>query len=518
MKKLYKLRFTLKQVVSMIHFQGDESNSTIRATDLKPKLDRFIYHFYVYKNNKDDKNDKIEWTNKFELSDEKNKINKVLSHMNESLKKDILLDFKYMKNFALNYKVKIKVGKECSKEESSLILNENKKSIEYVGAAKYIMREKKGKDGRFSRGEPTDVHKTGKKYEEVYVDIICSNAQLAELIIEAMPYFIISTGFGYASGKGYGSFMVTKVEEITTKNFQSQCEDSNNKLSNVEELLTVYKDVMNYTTSKKPKDKIKDAILIYELVEGNNRIFCDNELECLNIIDQYNHFIKSGTNVYAKNEKDKIVQVYYTDSPLMKGYFGENGKTNEKKAMKQKLILNGYELKGDNLDKSYCNFKETLYTRGLFGFAQEYSFLIWDKFNNKYKLRPFNVKSKVKLNDKEVIVNRFHNPVSFRILYQCGKYKIYMIVNQAELITLQKLNPSFQFSFKKKKEEIKDPKKKVEFINLHATLPSDTLFSIKTFIDEYLVQNKGNSVFKYKKNNLEYCDGIKLIEFNKKGD
>ena len=45
MKKLIKLSFDLKQTVGMIHFQGQENGATIRATDLKPKLDRFLARY-----------------------------------------------------------------------------------------------------------------------------------------------------------------------------------------------------------------------------------------------------------------------------------------------------------------------------------------------------------------------------------------------------------------------------------------------------------------------------------------
>jgi hypothetical protein len=38
----HKLTFTLKQHTPLIHFQPDQSGATLRATELKPKLDRFL--------------------------------------------------------------------------------------------------------------------------------------------------------------------------------------------------------------------------------------------------------------------------------------------------------------------------------------------------------------------------------------------------------------------------------------------------------------------------------------------
>ena len=39
---MYKLEFTLKQHTPIIHFQHDQEGATLRATEVKPKLDRFI--------------------------------------------------------------------------------------------------------------------------------------------------------------------------------------------------------------------------------------------------------------------------------------------------------------------------------------------------------------------------------------------------------------------------------------------------------------------------------------------
>ena len=38
----FRLNFTLKQHTPIIHFQSDQSGATLRATELKPKLDRFL--------------------------------------------------------------------------------------------------------------------------------------------------------------------------------------------------------------------------------------------------------------------------------------------------------------------------------------------------------------------------------------------------------------------------------------------------------------------------------------------
>ncbi|MBN3036603.1 MAG: hypothetical protein JW861_13535 [Bacteroidales bacterium] len=42
---MYKIEFTLKQHTPLIHFQHDQLGATLRATELKPKLDHFIISF-----------------------------------------------------------------------------------------------------------------------------------------------------------------------------------------------------------------------------------------------------------------------------------------------------------------------------------------------------------------------------------------------------------------------------------------------------------------------------------------
>ena len=38
----FQIQFTLRQHTPMIHFQHDQDGATLRATEVKPKLDRFI--------------------------------------------------------------------------------------------------------------------------------------------------------------------------------------------------------------------------------------------------------------------------------------------------------------------------------------------------------------------------------------------------------------------------------------------------------------------------------------------
>lgn len=480
MKKIIKLRFTLKQIVSMLHFQGDEEDATIRATNLKPKLDKYLYHYYAWEN-------KLDWTPEGSFSDEVNKIKKVLINMKKKWSKmafeNSVIDYKELSKHALNYKVKIIPISPITRNNADLVASCGK-TKEYVGAAKYVLTEKKNEQGEFTRNEPTDVHKKGKKHNKIFVDIICYEEKLAELLIKSMPSFIASTGFGFASGKGYGSFMLEKIESVLGLSLNDACLQKMQNLDNTAKLMSEYKAIMNY--------KNEDAVLVYELKDTIVRkIEQEGDLDWLKRIDEYNHFIKSGLNAY-KFEGGKMKPEYYAESPLLKGYFKESrfeNFSNEKMAMKTKLTQAGYTLKQDSKNEDIDvnkKINDVLYTRGLFGFAQEYSFLVL-KFKDKYTLRKFKVSAKTK---NRMTISRFANPISYRIMIEGDCYKVYMIVNQACVRALQKLSPQFSFNFK---TNFRDEKR----IFINGILPDSNMFNFKDYIKKYLMGEMGKK-FKYK--------------------
>lgn len=43
MSNPFQITFTLKQHTPIIHFQHDQEGATLRASEVKPKLDRFLY-------------------------------------------------------------------------------------------------------------------------------------------------------------------------------------------------------------------------------------------------------------------------------------------------------------------------------------------------------------------------------------------------------------------------------------------------------------------------------------------
>lgn len=139
-----KLQLHLIAQSPMIHFQGDEAGATIRGSELKPKLDRFLSKKY--------------------------------ESLNKGSKK------------ALDYKVQV-----ITNEKGEMIdIKNTKKDSAYAGYK--IVYAKLGRNTRFVM-------------RNADVTILCMNRQLQKLIEESIFEFFAVTNFGFMQGKGFGSFM-----------------------------------------------------------------------------------------------------------------------------------------------------------------------------------------------------------------------------------------------------------------------------------------------------------------------
>lgn len=388
--EVIKLKFNLKQITPMIHFQ-DESGATIRVTELKPKLDRFILSWIAYDNN-------IKYA-KHELGEETKMLKKVCEDLKRNTSKDQpnkdwLIDDVHC---ALNYKMRIKAENENTRI--------NRKDITYGNAA-YIVRGDKQYKASF--------------YKDIIIECICFNYNLANKIIELLPILIDSTAFGLQQSKGYGNFRVVEIQNGDQK--------------------SKYKDDIETNLFKLEKHFKIDNILVYKLeLNRSSKIQTDtNYTEVLNAIAEYNRFLKSGIN--------DGYSIYYP-SVIMKKYFKPDI-INEKKAMKIKLKLANYNI--NNLihhgKEKLANYQKSLdenkvyYTRGLLGFAQVYQFKLdtrnWKKFNVSGKIG----------NEK---ISRFPSPLHYHVEESFGA--VYIIVNNNAVVSLQKSNPEIVFQEKNNK-------------------------------------------------------------------
>lgn len=151
-----KYEVLLKQHSPMIHFQADQYKSTIRASEFKPKLDKFLIKNFNEK--------KIEY-NDFILR--------------QATEKDL--------RCALDYKVKIYVDKDCR----GTVIDKFPNFFADTGAD--------------NRGKYKYIN-----CDEVHLEIFSLNQSLIDYISKLMPNFLQNENFGMRQSKGFGSFYINE--------------------------------------------------------------------------------------------------------------------------------------------------------------------------------------------------------------------------------------------------------------------------------------------------------------------
>lgn len=150
----FQLTYTLIQQTPIIHFQHDQKGATLRATEVKPKLDRFLTSFF---------SEKIQ--DSWKIKDGAK---------------------------ALNYKLRF----EAVGSQDTVELNRDNGYDIFYG----------------NMGIDRDKHKKAVK-GNVKMTVICFIPELRALIDENIAAFFVTTNFGTMQNKGFGSYKV-KGKEI----------------------------------------------------------------------------------------------------------------------------------------------------------------------------------------------------------------------------------------------------------------------------------------------------------------
>ena len=160
----FELKFTLKQHTPMIHFQSDQKGATLRATELKPKLDRFLVKYAF--------NDDFEKYKTFLIGYESLKKQK----KRELIKKD------FEGKLAFDYRV----------------------NIENIGQIKKSLPN----NFLYFANNPLEEHekKCMVTSSNIHLTIFTFKSSLCSTIKKYFDDFLLITNFGARSTKGYGSF------------------------------------------------------------------------------------------------------------------------------------------------------------------------------------------------------------------------------------------------------------------------------------------------------------------------
>ena len=408
---MYKLEFTLKQHTPLIHFQHDQAGATLRATEVKPKLDFFIMKKLLNDPNIPDYKirDKFYEKAMTKLRDGK-----------DNPWKNWLVGKGKNEHVALDYKMSI----ECVDETYSGEIQE----IKYDSQHQIEKKDNKIKTGIY----PCFFGNTGKEEEDelkwyswsenIKLKIHVLNHGLAEIISHKISSFIFFTNFGTRQSKGFGSFSVLneQCKPIRPKVFPKYFFELE---FDIEEE-TVKKMLKRYNTFY-PDFKLEKKQI--EFLLATKKLF-DN-------IDILYRALRSGINIPFRDATPCQNESRFYFKSLLFYYFKDKGIQWDKKTIKEYFYFSKNpnhclpKQKSFNKDtENPLNYTDTLILekkkliRDLLGLSTEQK---WISYMND----SISKESKEK-NENEPKYGRFKSPLTFKpVRINKGKYKVYIISN-----------------------------------------------------------------------------------------
>lgn len=477
---MYKLEVKLKQHTPLIHFQWDQEGATLRASEVKPKLDRFV----------------LEKLGKEEGGGSKEEC------YNKGLERAKTKGWLIGESKALDYKMRIVVNDKPVESlitaryiSETTIVNNKPKEVDIYSGTSYFAQEEEsiGRDPKsvlqknidktynFNVDKWKEIDKKGLEWKEIILSITSFYDDLGTSIEGVLREFFICTNFGTRSTKGFGSFEV--IEKKKGDSYEGW------------ELLV-----------DERKNILKENFdFVYEKVEQENPL--------AKIKGDY-QIIKSGTN-YNKNYTKSLLFCYAADEKNKEELGWGNFPRWEKRKLKQLIrkfleqesLRNlGLELKVDDENhKPIAHIKPNnvdwedrdregnlvdfnyLYLRALLGVTDQYFFALQKKDNKKCDYR---VIVKVKANE----IDRYSSPLFFKIINNT----IYLVGK--DNINNKLLGGEFQFTiYLEKQEGGKFTTIKQEEIAEPIKVPES--FSLSKFIEYAMAyqDEKGNKILKYAK-------------------
>lgn len=189
---MYQLQFTLKQHTPIIHFQHEQDGATLRATEVKPKLDRFIL-MQLGKEDKTLLNDDEIYKKGKEIAKAKGWF---ISDKHDALdyKMRIIPIGNLKHEDLINLSIEVKTNKNNEHVEK---LNTNKTLPTYFGNMMKL--------DEFKSGKP---FKKVSFYDELKLIFIVKNKSLKSTLEGQISDFFFHHNFGTRQSKGFGSFTI----------------------------------------------------------------------------------------------------------------------------------------------------------------------------------------------------------------------------------------------------------------------------------------------------------------------
>lgn len=361
MTSKFKLEIKLEQYTPLLHFQGEQTGACLRATEVKPKLDRFVLEYAQRKG--------------IALPDS------WFAKKADKDKKEPLVT-----RSSLQYKLRF-----------DAVGNGNPKKIRrgMPEAALYFGFTGKGD----SFGMRSLFYKNG-----IRMTILCFVPELMELLLKLIVPFFAMHCFGTRSNKGFGSFVVKEFTSVPQGMETPLVEVTPGQLSDYLPAGVPALYAGRCTNTRSDKDGNTYANMLYciasisSMMKGGINFIDGNDTE---------HYFRGSVITYC-GEKYGV----HSEKAMIKRDLLQSKK--EDIAVREKLEAKGKTWKPAQREE------RCLYVRGVLGLAQTYTYRDnWDKGiyrKGTVKIEGTEEENKEKKDDKDKksIIQRFENPVHFK--------------------------------------------------------------------------------------------------------
>lgn len=469
---MYKLEVKLKQHTPLIHFQWEQKGATLRASEVKPKLDRFV----LEKLGKEKEGDSKEDCYKRGLDIAKNN------------------GWLIGESKALDYKARIVVNDKpvesliTARYISETSVHGKPKEIEIYSGTSYFAQEKEsiGKDPsvlqqnidnqnstktyNFNFDKWNEVDKKGLEWKEIALSITSFYDGLGRSIKGVLREFFICTNFGTRQNKGFGSFeVIEKKEKDGHKAWELSLEEKEEALK--KNFQFVYKKKIDAEYSNYLENVFRTIQNDYKLIKSGNNPPNDP--------DKYK---KSKLFLFGVEKMDN--EPRWEKRFIKKGIKEHTNLLNNIKLFYNKEPLTGND-KNTNSWEDKPNFYNYKYLRALLGLTEQYEFLTKTKQD----------KDKVVVKLKNDSVERYKSPLLFKIINGI----FYIVGNNSYPVGGKEFEMVFYIKSSKKEKELYVTNKDVKIDKLE--IPSD--FFLCDFMKFVMTQPEFVECYEDIKNNTK---------------
>lgn len=470
----FVIEMKLKQETPMIHFQHDSSGATLRASEVKPKLDRYIKRKYL-----------AEHPN---MTDEEKK-----AYKKWFIGDTDALDYK-MSIHAVGTPIKSNtIEREC--KAADLLKNDvtvdNINKARRVVDAKYHERLVSINQSYFGNmvtkpDSPEYKAEVSASYKEtvlyknsITLKIVCLNNELRTVIEKYLISFFINTNFGCRQTKGFGSFLPT---ELNGKRIAL-------KKNEIDSLIDGEAYFWFDSKTTDPDTMMEQARIVYSVMKAG----------------------LNGTRLQKDRNNPSLLR-YKNPEAYIRGFsmgdfLGQTG--SEKAKIKKFLFRRPYDLSfvnGQSNQEASYEYKEYNFIRAVLGLADNYD------FRDAPRGRTAKIQVYHYPDNSSELIQRFPSPVTIKII----DHYVYFVINDSYKKILNKTFLLFKSNgsedIRKKLDSIKksgDAKKARNemngLVNEKNTIKTPDSFAPVAFVEgfvKYFNKNKltlrkfGFSVFK----------------------